>query len=160
MWRQRTVIPSSLGQPNLSELHDCTHEVNSVQSIWQSGIDQNIERLARECQPCLNTSEFSSANIIKTKDNPMCFLSPKVLTLFISNYLSDLQDFPNFKSTPTLRYSRSVTKWDKRLSCSLGDLALSDECSLYCFFLHCCCRFSFNERKSAFNFYNFILARN
>ena len=110
MWRQRTVIPSSLGQPILSELHDCTHEVNSVQSIWQPGIDQNIERLARECQPCQNTREFLSENIIKTKDNPMCFLSPKVLTLFISNYLSDLHDFPNFLKSQKYSYNEALTK--------------------------------------------------
>ena len=81
MWRLRTVIPSSLGQPVLSELYDCTHDINSVQSFRQPGIDQNIERLARQCQPCQNTREFLSENIIKTKDNPMCFLLPKVLTL-------------------------------------------------------------------------------
>ena len=81
MWRLRAVVPSSLGQPILSKLYDCTHEVNSVQSFRQPGIDQNIERLARECQPCQNTRAFLSENIIKTKDSAMCFLSPKVLTV-------------------------------------------------------------------------------
>ena len=41
MWRLRTFTPSSLGQPILSELYDCTHDVNSVQSFRQPGIDEN-----------------------------------------------------------------------------------------------------------------------
>ena len=54
------------------------------------------------------------------------------------------------KSTLIMTYPQSV---DKRLNFLLGDLALSTVTNaVYCLFLRCCYRFSFNEKKSPLAF--------
>ena len=60
MWGLRTVIPPSLRQTILTELHEGHPGIARMKSIarshvWWPKIDQEIEKVTRECQPCNKT---------------------------------------------------------------------------------------------------------
>ena len=60
MWGLRTVIPPSLRQTILTELHEGHPGIARMKAIarshvWWPKIDQEIEKVTRECQPCNKT---------------------------------------------------------------------------------------------------------
>ena len=60
MWGLRTVIPPSLRQTILTELREGHPGIARMKSIarshvWWPKIDQGIEKVTRECQPCNKT---------------------------------------------------------------------------------------------------------
>ena len=60
MWGLRTVIPPSLRQTILTELREGHPGIARMKSIarshvWWPKIDQEIEKVTRECQPCNKT---------------------------------------------------------------------------------------------------------
>ena len=60
MWGLRTVIPPSLTQTILTELHEGLPGIARTKSIarshvWWPKIDQEIEKVTRECQSCNKT---------------------------------------------------------------------------------------------------------
>ena len=67
MWGLRTVIPPSLRQTILTELHEGHPGIGHMKSIahsyvWWLKIDQEIEKATRECQPCNKTRRASPAS--------------------------------------------------------------------------------------------------
>lgn len=60
MWGMRTIIPPTLRQPILDELHRphpgiARMKATARSHVWWPGIDSNIEETARRCQQCSNT---------------------------------------------------------------------------------------------------------
>ena len=67
MWGLRTVIPFSLRQTILTELHEGHPGIAHMKSIarshvWWPKIDQEIEKVTRECQPCNKTRKAPPAS--------------------------------------------------------------------------------------------------
>ena len=67
MWGLRTVIPPSLRQTILTELHEGHPGIARMKSIarshvWWPKIDQEIEKVTRECQPCNKTRRAPPAS--------------------------------------------------------------------------------------------------
>ena len=67
MWGLRTVIPPSLRQTILTELHEGHPGITRMKSIarshvWWPKIDQEIEKVTRECQPCNKTRRAPPAS--------------------------------------------------------------------------------------------------
>ena len=67
MWGLRTVIPPSLRQTILTELHDGHPGIARMKSIarshvWWPKMDQEIEKVTRECQPCNKTRRAPPAS--------------------------------------------------------------------------------------------------
>ena len=63
----RTVIPPSLRQTILTELHEGHPGITRMKSIarshvWWPKIDQEIEKVTRECQPCNKTRRAPPAS--------------------------------------------------------------------------------------------------
>ena len=60
MWGLRVIIPPTLQQPILSELHRAHPGVTRMKAmarshVWWPGLDSNIEDTARRCQQCIKT---------------------------------------------------------------------------------------------------------
>ena len=67
MWGLQTVIPPSLKQTILSELHEGHPGIACMKSIarshvWWPKIDEEIEKVTRECQPCNKTRRAPPAS--------------------------------------------------------------------------------------------------
>ena len=62
MWDLRTIIPPSLREQILSELHKAHPGVARMKAaarshVWWPGIDSDIEERARGCKQCFKTSK-------------------------------------------------------------------------------------------------------
>ena len=60
MWGMRTIVPPTLRQPILDELHRAHPGVARMKAtarshVWWPGIDSDIEETARRCQQCIKT---------------------------------------------------------------------------------------------------------
>ena len=66
MWGVRVIIPPTLQQPILSELHTAYPGVARMKGmarshVWWPGLDSNIEDTARRCQQCIKTRKTPPA---------------------------------------------------------------------------------------------------
>ena len=66
MWGLRTIIPPTLQQPILRELHKAHPGVACMKAtarshVWWPGIDGDIEETARKCQQCIKTRKAPPA---------------------------------------------------------------------------------------------------